>query len=355
MAALLASEWGVSDARQIGPPHKGKVFRLETPRGTLAFKLSRTAMQGDDRIEQTINRIAELTGAGTIVTPRLLPTHSGRLLTEYHGRAAYLMEWVHGRRVDLADTGEMAEVVRLLARLHLATEFEPDAGAGLPRDRVLHIITDMRRRADFILERVSGQAGTDSDAAGLRRLAEDAVRAELMARLSLLHALDDVPSARLCLCHHDTHMMNFIIDRDDRMVVLDFDRMGPGLGCEDLFSPLHRLVERHQWRFATFETVLGEYTALRPISRAEIGLILANLFYPRRALKGLAKNLAKNRQVQSGRFDVKLLRESMLTVTIDPLRRRFLQEAVRRYKIPLLGLTHVPLNSDELPAWIDAV
>jgi Ser/Thr protein kinase RdoA (MazF antagonist) len=357
LSEVLKHEWGLESVQQIGEPHKGKVFRMEDEDHAYAFKLSRTASSKSAGLEAILEQIEALNHEGLLRTPRVLSTRSGHLTGTFGSRAAYLMEWVHGRPIDSANVDEVGQLMRHLARLHLSTE-TPARSSQAIRARVLHVINGMRRRADIVLaqfsENRSSEERGDSVGLGVKRLAEDAIRAQLMARLSLLYVVESGEEDSLCLCHHDMHPMNCLITPAGELVMLDFDRMALGLGCEDLFSPMKRLVECHQWRFSIFEGVLDQYLAVRPLPRSEIALLLAYLYFPQRAMKGLAKDLAANRRGMAGKYAVRLLREGMLTASMDTLRRNFLQQAVKRYDVPLLGLTFTPVSGEELPAWIDA-
>ncbi len=319
LEALLHSAWGIDQVETLAPPHKGRVYKIRADGRVLALKISRLMADQRPHLDRLLEVIQACRERAGLPLPAYLPTLAGEWSAEGEdGRLVSLIEWVEGHPPDLFQPAQMRVLMRLLARLHLATEPEVAVPADFVRghkDPVLHAANPTATMPEFLRVEV--------------------LRALAMAQLANNYRLEDDHPATPCWIHGDTHGWNYIIDKDDRLSLIDYDRMRPGLAYEDLERPLRQLMLYYRWDFETFAGVLEAYLAARPLPRYEIVMLLARIVYPRRGSKLISKR--REREPGQGGW-ARLLRHGLFSSAQTGARMNFIRKAARHYQVPLVSL-----------------
>ena len=210
----------------VGRGAAGQIWRLDLgPRRYALKELFRRPADEDVRRETEFT--AHVAGAG-VVLPASLPAVDGRFVVEIPDGLGdgwlRLYEWVDGVPVDPTADGVAEKLGDLLGRLHANARPAPDD-------------------ADPWYD-------TTPDAATWSALADEAVerdvewgpgladRIALIAELSWL--VTPTPPDRMIMCHRDLHPGNVLVDAAGRLVLLDWDDVGPACPDRELAIVLMR-------------------------------------------------------------------------------------------------------------------
>lgn len=195
---------------------RGQVWRLTVGEKVFALKeiFADPPSEAALRCEVAFTRRAAAAG---VLLPASHPDRDGRhLLTAPDGTWLRLYDWVDLRAVDPLAPRALGE---LLARLHRCAPAAPTEPDGTPPNPWYHRVPPPE---DW------PPAGPFAD-----RLAE---------RLATLPELcaDVVPAdpADLVLCHRDLHPENVLADPEGRLVVVDWDNLGPAVPARELAGVL---------------------------------------------------------------------------------------------------------------------
>ncbi|UCH26963.1 MAG: aminoglycoside phosphotransferase family protein [Trueperaceae bacterium] len=169
----------------------------------------------------TIPRYLEDRGYSRAVAP--LPTKSGRLSAGLSAFTLILYPFVTGdlaAQVGMSDR-QWIEFGSLVKRLH-SSKLPRELSAQLPRERFIP------KYADTVGELAAETHELDRAAPYQRELARfwNGRRREIDEIVLRAHALGrnlQASAADLVLCHADLHTHNVLIDRDDRLHVVDWD------------------------------------------------------------------------------------------------------------------------------------
>lgn len=248
---------------------------------------------------------------------------------------------MEGEPANYSDPEQCKKVIRLLARLHAATELTMEE-AGLTLAEIVE------RECEAIDESVQvlkpdirhlfmGFIPSNSEFSNMGNIVADAVRSERMARLALRYGAREREPLRVCHIHGDTHPMNYLFDDEGRLHLLDLDYIRPDAAFLDLARPMGKMMRRYQWDGAFFDALIAEYTAIRPLARWELMLLLARLTFPAPIVK-LMKKRRKLGPIRKRVRRIELVKAKVHHALLGTARNRFLREACVRHDLQL-GLT----------------
>ncbi len=304
----VLSRYGLLPSRVevVSSKPKRVVWRVTSGRGIFALKAA----------EMPLSRVRFVTAAHAYLrtrcdlVPMLLACKSGDLFA-HDGSVAYtLMEWVEGRRPDLADPGDVARVAGSLAHFHQASHgFSSPEGASARTD--LGCWPARYRRDMDALDQSMAVARRKSgpvEAMFLDSFDFIAARAEEACR-----QLEQVPYRRLCdaaaaaggLCHRDFAPGN-LAAAEGGVKVYDLDSVTIDLPVRDLGKLLDRVSIRcWGWNLACMEAALAAYAASGSLSAEHLRVLLADLTFPhlvvvaaRKYFLGQGPDLSMVRQAQ---------------------------------------------------------
>lgn len=263
---------------------KQAVIRVRTDTGAFALKpFYRSTSFPSGTVEQmkTAAKHAEwLTSSGYSYMPRWLYADSGKLWIVSKGRPFYMTEWITGRGLEGA--GDFANLGRAIATLHhtsseLLQSQESDSFTRkqlglwkLQERRLLHDKVGALRNAK--LRRWFRKYGEDCRSLSERSWAE--------MNDPEIAALLDQESSRPALIHGDITSTNVMISDDDRLYILDWDRVKIGSIYIELAKTLANTA---QFNPEFLQSLLNGYEEIRPLTRTERRLIAALFRFPREA------------------------------------------------------------------------
>ncbi len=180
----------------------GRIFRVETSTGTWALKeLFAPGEAGDVELQASL--MAAAAGAGVRV-PQVVRSTAGAVLAAVGGGTWRVFEWI-----DVAGVAEAEAAGAALARLH---------HASWPSDEPLD---------PWFFRRTEGGSWQELAARSRGHVWEPLLR-PLVPALTALDVVAENAEMPPCLvCHRDFHESNVVIDRRQRVVVLDWENCGP--------------------------------------------------------------------------------------------------------------------------------
>lgn len=286
--SLISSHYGFEDIVLRGTPHKGKLFPIIADGTPYAFKKTRIAADGVGKLTELLEVVHGLEQLEAVRFPRILKTRGLDLAFTANGHSYYMMEWMAGSKMSFSRPAHAMAVVQTLAHFHAATRIQ-DSGAEAAEE-LGTLVGGFRRYTEQAAGIKSGwwQALVPQNAEQAERdqaFQRTMHEAEIIARAVRVYTLEDKPDLSLSWIHRDIHPMNFLIDSEGHAVLLDFDRMRPGLGVLDLAVAMHRASRALLWKTDTLRDLLHAYTSIHPLSRSELTFLLAYLLLPSTSLK----------------------------------------------------------------------
>jgi CotS family spore coat protein len=220
---------------------------------------------------------------------RYLMTEGGNPYVEYGDDLYVITEWVEGRECDFRNHYETMRSASTLARLHEASRgYELIDGAKLKSDlgRWHHLMT---KRRDG-LKKMKSMAENRLDKTEFDKIFIDNVDLYVGLANEAIETLnrsayDEVVKNTLnekIFCHHDYTYHNIILDRDDKVFVIDFDYCKYEVRSYDISSFLTKVLKRNAWTFELTTEIINEYNSVNPIMDDEYMVILAFLKFPQR-------------------------------------------------------------------------
>lgn len=335
----ITRHWGLEDPRLIAPPHKGKLFPVRSGEKLYAFKITRRNIEKYQELARLLEMVHSLREAAGVNLCPILPALSGDLLVTSGEKTCYLMEWVKGRPLDVGKDDELRKSFALLGRLHAATL------ESLPHDQITERLNREVARLGTLYRESPERTGwfgvlapDNAEKRDQNVFLEAQMKAQFVARLALFFALEDKSPLDIVLRHNDNHPMNYLVQEDGEILLLDFDRMRPGLAAMDLVELLQKFARRVGWDADRAASILDAYLEIRPMARWELALSLSWLLLPRPLLQALENNIHREdaNEPPEPPLQSKLSWNLRYAAEIEA-QEAFVAELAGRYGLPLLG------------------
>lgn len=260
------------------------------------------------------------------------------------GRTYVLKRWFEGRECDVKRPGEILACSGELAKLHIimcgealreslcAPAVQPPAD-----EEELPLLQEYRRHNRELLKlrkfirnlTVKGRfeyaflgcfdqmyqwcqaAAEELAASGCQKLARESRR-------------------RGCLIHGEYNYHNILIlpgeakgrNAGNRLAVTGFEKFRQDIQVEDLYYFLRKVMEKHGWKVRLGDNAINAYSAIRPISQAEMDYLRLRFIYPEKLWKTADSYYRSNKAWVSSKNVEKL--ETAIRQTEE--KKRFLEE-----------------------------
>lgn len=197
----------------------GHIWRLEADGRSYAVKWQ--DRPGDEPAARGESEFIDRAAAAGVGVARNHADHAGRYCSPVPGGCLRLADWIDGARADRTDPRTAARIGDTLGRLHAAAPPTATESDGSPPDPWYH---QPPAAAEWAL--------LAADPAPMRWAAQ--LRAAV-PRLVELTAIAQPPDpVNLVRCHRDLHPDNALVTADGRLVVLDWDNLGPADPAREL-------------------------------------------------------------------------------------------------------------------------
>ncbi|MFM9280745.1 phosphotransferase [Paenibacillus jiagnxiensis] len=264
---------------------KKAVIRIKTSSGHYALKpfyrnrLFKTS--ATQQMKKAAGHIQLLLNTGYFYMPKILYAKTGKLWTLRQGQPYYVTEWVQGRTLE--HSGDYTNLGRAMAALHQSTnDGTPGYKADSPTLKQVRLWKKQHRyflcdksgavQKNTMYRRWHRQYRNDC-----RRLSERSW-AEMREKgiASLLRNERGHPRR----IHGDITSANVIISGDDRLYIIDWDRVRYGSIYVEMAKTLANTT---QFNLEFIQSLLAGYEEIRPLNRRERKLISALFRLPREA------------------------------------------------------------------------
>ncbi len=227
--------------------------------------------------------------------PSIVPNLKGEYFLPRESGIYYLLHWIPGRESNFQNHSDLILYAVVLGRLHRLTKGFYPAGR------------DWQERWSTGLQKLAAlDCSHTSRLAGLREVVPEIIRAGTKS-LSLLQETEVSRSLRqpAVVCHHDLSSRNFLISTGNRGFLIDFECARPDVPMLDLAQLLERVMLWHNWDLTLALQLLAAYSEENPLTRGDLGVLLAFLYFPR-PLWGLGRSpVIKDSNPQAVRERVK--------------------------------------------------
>ncbi len=203
--------------------------------------------------------------------PFIVPTLQGEYFLPRESGIYYLLHWIPGRESNFLNHNDLMLYAAVLGRLHRLTKGFHSSGS------------DWQGRWSAGLQKLAAlDCSHASRLSSLREVVPEVIRAGAKT-LSLLQEPEVARSLRqpAVVCHHDLSSRNFLISTGNRGFLIDFECARADVPMLDLAQFLERVMLWRNWDLTLALQLLAAYTEENPLTRGDLGALLAFLYFPR--------------------------------------------------------------------------
>lgn len=244
------------------------VLRIGNETADYALKC---VQHSDKKLLSLINAQKFLELRGFANFSKIIPNEKGEYFTPTENGTYFLIEWINGRESNFTNHDELLTYISVVAKMHALTH-----GFGVTE-------TDLRAKWSAKLQKVQeiskGQyAVPDKFFVHLSQVIDFGQKA-----LSLLQnqAVFSCTYQPIVVCHKDLTYRNLLIDQNNDGYLIDFDYAKADVATRDLAQFLRKVWDWNNWDIDLGLRLLAAYSKVNPLSKGELGVLLAWLYFPR--------------------------------------------------------------------------
>jgi CotS family spore coat protein len=112
------------------------------------------------------------------------------------------------------------------------------------------------------------------------------------------------------LCHDSYYYQNILVDKDDRMFIVDLESCQYDIPVSDLGKLIRRILskKKYKWDFDLCRRIIESYSKVRPMTKAEYEILLAMLVFPHKFWKLGKKRYVRDKKWNEDKYRKKLRR-----------------------------------------------
>lgn len=200
-----------------------------------------------------------------------------------------LSEWVEGRECDFSNKDDLINAAKNLAELHIASKgYEPPENSKLKSDlgrwpnlmekriKSLDKMRDMARKK-------STKSPFDLNCIKVTEFYKDLGR-------RAMKVIEDSKYLDVCrmteedksFCHHDYTYHNIVVDKDNRVNVIDFDYCKKEVKVYDISAFMIKALKKLDWNIEYAKLIIDAYNEIAPLKEEEYRILFAFLLFPQR-------------------------------------------------------------------------
>lgn len=261
---------------------KGRGMLLcDSTRGTLCFKEYFGQEKRLELIQEMMNRASQ-SGIGT---QELIKTREGEWLVQDGDGINYILKtYPEGRELNVSSEKELIQAVGLLARLHRCMVLETPVSTLPPFSLVEEFQKrnrEMKSARNFIRKKGSKQP---FERALLQVIEKYIEKAEEVTEGYQRFEQGLSVKENLALCHGD-YQYHHLVYRDDRLYLLNFEKLVLDHQVRDLYFFLRKILEKSNWGMRLGETMLSSYDKERTLTREDLQDLYYRFAYPEKFWK----------------------------------------------------------------------
>ncbi|WP_047150603.1 phosphotransferase [Aneurinibacillus tyrosinisolvens] len=274
----------------------GKLWRLETDRGTFALKETR---ESPEQLYFVANWLYFLHTAGvrSVIPFQITKYGEPYILTR---QGIYMLRpWVQsGAGMELFSDWETSAITEM-ARIHRASEAAKEHWKGYAPVTLARIRERWKGGVSALHQMlIAPQSGASLFESAVKGSGDYVLRYAVRA----VKQLDELQNKgigeeglALSLCHGRIHRENIIAGGNGELYFINFDRANLDTPVRDLAIFFRRYAPRRQWDSRVGMNWMRAYESVRPLSHGEKKLLACYLLYPERMMKELSRYTKEER------------------------------------------------------------
>lgn len=240
--------------------------------------------------------------------PTLIPTISGGRFVLYKKMLFILTPWINGIRCDFDNKNHIISAAIELGKIHKNSfNFMPIIGSS-NRESLGRFYISILKHFEQLLQ-TSSYAFITKDKFSKEFLStfdKNLKLAEISLKISSTINNDNLS---ISLCHGDYVGKNLIIDNDEKLHIIDFDKCKKDYCAHDVSYFLRRYLKRDhtKWNIDYALCFLKYYNSINPLTTSDLKYILSYLSFPQKYWK-----VSKDYYKDKNRFDTKIYQSILI-------------------------------------------
>lgn len=200
-----------------------------------------------------------------------------------------LSEWIDGRECDFHNSEDLVNAARNLAYMHIASKgYEPPENSKLKSDlgRWLGLMDKRTKSLDKMRDmarKKGNKASFDLNYIKVmeyyKKLGREAIK---VMEDSNYYELCKIAEDEKSFCHHDYTYHNIIIDKEEKVNVIDFDYCKKEMRVYDISAFIIKVLKRVDWNIEYASLIINAYNEISPLRKDEYRVLFAFLLFPQR-------------------------------------------------------------------------
>lgn len=242
-------------------------------------------------------------------------TKDGNLFVRNRDAVFYLTYWIEGREANFRIVDDLLRCSELLADFHnQAKGFKKSKHVKVRsyyNEWNKHFEKCMKEMQSFKseIDKLSIKAEFDyMYRSYVRYFSSEAELAISMLKESGYKKLSEYQKNELYICHDSFYYQNVLIDKDNKMLLIDMESCCYNLPMSDLGKFIRRVLSKgkYKWDFDLCRRIIESYNKIRPVSKEEYTVLLAMLVFPHKFWKLGRKRYIKNKMWNEEKYKKKL-------------------------------------------------
>ncbi|MFD3157133.1 CotS family spore coat protein [Haloimpatiens sp. FM7330] len=302
------------------------VYKIKTNKGYICLKKIK---HGKGKAENGSKLVEELKKNNFLNTPDFIKTKDNNLFIKYRKVYFYATEWIDGKECNLNDINEAIKCVQLLAKFHIAS-----TNINL---KYLKIKNNLKKWPKIFNKKLyemdrfkkcinNKKLKNQFDIKYYKYINSFYHRG--LAALSLLNSSSYYKVSKLyknkkTICHNSFYYQN-IIKKDNKYYIIDLDSVIIDLPINDLGKLIRRLMfkKNYKWDFNKVKKMIKAYTAINPLTKEELEIMLSLIIFPHKFWKMGKKRYVKHK----GWSEIRYMRKLNKLIEHDSLQESFMND-----------------------------
>ncbi|MHB1391805.1 MAG: CotS family spore coat protein [Clostridia bacterium] len=241
----------------------------------------------------------------------------GKAFIKRKDAAFYLTHWIEGRETSFSSVDEILRCSELLSSFHNHAK-----GFEVPKHVEIRSHTNKWRKTFSKCRDELGKFKEYIDKLKLKAEFDYTYRSSIdYFQKEAEHAIRILEHSRyseLCgyylneryVCHDSYYYQNVLIDKDDRLFIIDLESCQYDIPMSDLGKFIRRVLtkKKFRWDFDLCRRIIESYCKVRPMTKEEYEILLAMLVFPHKFWKLGRKRYVKNKKWNEEKYRKKLRR-----------------------------------------------
>lgn len=289
-------------------------YKVYTDKGIFCLK---RVSHGSRKVKKSFQIAEHLKARGFENIAEYYYTKDGKAFIKHNDAALYLTYWIEGREISFSSAEEILRCTELLAHFHNQAK-----GFKAPKHVKVNLHTAKWRKTftkcRYEIEKFKGFIDKIKLKAEFDYTYKSSIdffqkEAELAVRI-----LDHSTYSELCdyyinegyVCHDSYYYQNILLDKDDRLFIIDLESCQYDIPMSDLGKLIRRILskKRFKWDFDWCRRIIDRYCKVRPMTGVEYEMLLAMLVFPHKFWKLGRKRYMKNKKWDESKYRKKLHR-----------------------------------------------